>query len=62
MTSMDLKKMIQKVARVEGTSDQFALRDILTDLRHVCDDMGLDFDMAVEGSEEVHALEVAERV
>jgi hypothetical protein len=31
MTSLNLKKMILEVARVEGTHNQFALRDILTD-------------------------------
>jgi hypothetical protein len=62
MTSLNLKKMILEVARVEGTHNQFALRDILTDLRHLCDNMGLDFDQAVEGSEEVYALEASELV
>jgi hypothetical protein len=52
-----LKKQLVEVARVEGTRNQFALRDLLTDLRHIANDMGLDFSDAIVGSEEVYHTE-----
>ena len=55
-----LKSNIQFIAQHEGTTEQFALRDILTDLRHAANNMGLDFDVAVEGSSEVFAVESTE--
>ena len=42
----------------EGDTDyQSGLRDLLTDLRHIADERGLDFDRAIEGSAEVFAEE-----
>ena len=52
-----LKKQLMEVVRVEGTCEQFALRDLLTDLRHIANDMDLDFDDALVGSEEVYHME-----
>ena len=46
--------MIERHAHSEGTTPQCALRDLMTDLRHVADDLGLDFDFAGFGSEEVY--------
>ena len=48
-----LKSLIVKTAEGEGCSAQSALRDILTDLRHIALDDKLDFDKAIEGSKEV---------
>jgi len=52
-----LLNIINAIEVREGTSKQSALRDVLTDLRHIADREGLDFDLAVEGSAEVHAEE-----
>jgi len=49
----ELKSLIQKTKEKEGCNTQDALRDLLTDLRHVATDLDLDFDFAVEGSVEV---------
>lgn len=54
----ELKSLIQKIAEKEGCPPQAALRDLLTDLRHIATDLDLDFDFAVEGSVEVYAEEV----
>ncbi len=48
-----LKSIIQKTRESEGCNTQDALRDLLTDLRHVAADTNLCFDTAVEGSGEV---------
>jgi hypothetical protein len=53
----ELEKAVREVAESEGTCLQGAIRDILTDLRVVADTLGLDFDMAIEGSLEVYHLE-----
>jgi len=52
-----LEEMIKELAKKEGTEDRFAVRDLLTDLRVVCDTLGVDFDVAVEGSLEVYNIE-----
>lgn len=48
---------IQGISKDEDTSTQSALRDVLTDLRHVAKDYGLDFNEALTGSEEVYREE-----
>ena len=48
---------IKNKASDEGITKQSALRDMLTDLRHAAKELNLDFDFAVEGSEEVFILE-----
>jgi protocatechuate 3,4-dioxygenase beta subunit len=50
----DLRSCIQNA---KGIEEQSALRDLLTDLRHVADDLNLDFDFALEGSREVYIEE-----
>ena len=50
--------LIQEVAKEQGTDEQGALRDILTDFRHISDAYGLDVDKACEGSLEVYEEEV----
>jgi len=57
---VQLRDMIAEVAAREGTGRQQALRDVLTDLRHVADSEGLDFDGAVVGSADVYMEELAE--
>ena len=48
-----LINMMQEIASNEGTDEQGAMRDMLTDLRHVSETYGVDFDKAVEGSGKV---------
>ena len=45
--------LIHGISVREGTERQCALRDLLTDLRHAADHLGIDFDEAVVGSGEV---------
>lgn len=54
--------LIEEYAEEEGTNEQGALRDILTDLRHIADDKDLDFDFAGVGSEEVYNEELEEEL
>lgn len=49
----DLEFLMDKWIYSERCNMQSAVRDILTDLRHIAQDNGVDFDEAVEGSEEV---------
>jgi len=53
-----LKERVKEMALRDSISKQTALRDLLTDLRHVSHDLGLDFEDAAEGSEEVFHEEV----
>lgn len=55
-----LKELLDLICTIEGTEEQSALRDILTDLRHLSDHMGLDYHAAEEGSYEVYLEEKAE--
>ena len=52
-----IKSTIRFITNVEGTTEQSALRDLLTDLRHAANELGLDFEFAVEGSCEVYLIE-----
>jgi hypothetical protein len=52
-----LINQINAIEVVEGTNKQGALRDILTDLRHIAEDEGLDIYEAIRGSLEVFLVE-----
>lgn len=58
---MDLYSEVWRIIAVysasEGCSTQAAMRDLLTDIRHIAQDLDLDFDAAVVGSEEVASEE-----
>jgi hypothetical protein len=43
-----------------GDDDETALKDLLCNLRHWCDEMAIDFDACAAGSREVYEEEVAE--
>jgi SOS-response transcriptional repressor LexA len=60
MTRMQhrLVDLIQEIAKEEGTDEQGALRDIMTDFRHVSEMYVLDVDKAAEESKAVHVEEV----
>ena len=46
----ELQALIKQVEKSEGTTQQGAIRDILTDLFHECDDLGLDADAIIESA------------
>jgi hypothetical protein len=48
-----LISLIEEIAKEEGTDEQGALRDIMTDFRHIADAYGLDVDKAAADSAEV---------
>jgi hypothetical protein len=52
-----LRTLLATYKKQEGTTDQGALRDSLTDLRHLADEQGLDFFKALDGSYEVYLQE-----
>jgi len=55
--TLDQKKLAESLVQYgkkEGCSLQSALRDLLTDLRHIADFHDLDIDLAYDGSEEVY--------
>ncbi len=45
-----LKRILRKYEEDVGCEPQSALRDLLIDLRHLSDELGLDFIAAVDGS------------
>lgn len=55
-----LDKLIADLAKAEGTTLQAALRDVLTDLRHIAVARGLDFHQAEEGAVQVFQEEIDE--
>ena len=55
-----LDALIADFAQAEGTSLQSALRDVLTDLRHIAVAKNLDFDFADQGAVEVFEEEQEE--
>jgi len=59
-TQQILKQLINAVEIFEGTVKQCALRDVLTDLRHVADELKLDYHEAEKGSYEVYLEEKVE--
>jgi hypothetical protein len=52
-----LINQIDAISVIEGTNKQGALRDLLTDLRHIAEDEGLNIHEAVKGSLEVFLVE-----
>jgi hypothetical protein len=46
----ELEYLLRTHGDSEALSDQSSLRDILTDLRHLADDLGLDFGSALAGT------------
>jgi len=53
-TYIDTKEVVRDHAYREDTCMQSAVRDVLTDIRHMCDEGGYDFEKALSGSEEVY--------
>jgi len=56
-TKATLKSVVEEYDDREGCGRQSALRDLLTDLRHLADDLGLDIHAALDGSYEVYLEE-----
>jgi hypothetical protein len=59
-TRILLAMLIGNIAATEGTEPQGALRDLLTDLRHVSDHLKLDYHSAEEGAYDVYLEEKAD--
>jgi hypothetical protein len=47
----ELEYLLKTHGDQEAMSDQSSLRDVLTDLRRLADDLGLDFRLALAGAE-----------
>ena len=52
-----LEATIEKYGTAGDTCTEFAIRDLLTDLRHYCDQHEIDFDDSLEGSLDVYLEE-----
>ena len=52
-----LEATIEKYGTAGETSTESALRDLLTDLRHYCDQHEIDFEDCLEGSLDVYLEE-----
>ena len=52
-----LEKTIDKYGTAGDTCTESAIRDLLTDLRHYCDQHEIDFDYSLEGSLDVYLEE-----
>jgi hypothetical protein len=52
-----LETTIDKYGAAGETSTESAIRDLLTDLRHYCDQHEIDFDDSLEGSLDVYLEE-----
>jgi hypothetical protein len=52
-----LEATIDKYGTAGDTCTEFAIRDLLTDLRHYCDQHEIDFDDRLEGSLDVYLEE-----
>ena len=50
----ELEYLLRTHGDQEALSDQSSLRDVLTDLRRLADEMGLDFRSALTGAEVDH--------
>lgn len=55
-----LDTLIAELANAEGTTLQSALRDVLTDLRHIAVAKNLDFELADQGAVQVFEEEQEE--
>ena len=55
-----LGRLLETYAREQGCEPQSALRDLLTDLRHLSDEMGMDFPKASDGSYDSYLEEISE--
>jgi hypothetical protein len=49
----ELEYLLKTHGEEQARSDQSSLRDVLTELRHLADDLGLDFRSALAGSDVV---------
>ena len=56
-----LRGILRAYAKDHGCGQQAALRDLLTDLRHLADELGLDFPGAADGAYEGYLEERAGR-
>ncbi len=59
-TQAALKRILSRYAKEQDCEPQSALRDLLTDLRHLADDLDLDLHAAIDGSYKAYLEERAE--
>jgi len=52
--------LILKYQEKDGSDGQQTVRDIVTDIRHYCDEQGYDFQEVIKGSKEVYDQEKEE--
>jgi hypothetical protein len=52
-----LRRIMRAYEKTEECGNQSALRDVLTDLRHLADEFGLDFHQAEDGSYDAYLEE-----
>jgi hypothetical protein len=53
-----LRALLAEHARTDGCNKRAAIRDFLTDLRHIAAEQGVNINDAIEGSEAVYNEEV----
>lgn len=53
-------QLVSAIVKTEGTTEQEAFRDLITDIRHVCDARKWNFEEAMKGSYEVYLEEKAD--
>lgn len=59
-TKAALKRLLTRYAKTQDCDPQSAMRDLLTDLRHLADEEELDLYAAFDGSYEAYLEERAE--
>lgn len=54
----EVRRLLSLHGEMEGTSLSGAIRDLLTEVAHVCHEKGIDFDERVDSAAEIAAEEV----
>lgn len=57
-----LRQLLREYAKDTGCSESDAIRDVLTDLQHLCDEQGLDFIERTTASTAVYCDELLENL
>jgi uncharacterized protein (UPF0335 family) len=55
-----IQAFIERYEKLTGSEGRSSVRDMLTDLMHLCDARGFDFDEALDGAREVYEQEIAQ--
>jgi len=54
----EVRRLLSLHGEMEGTNLRGAIRDLLTEVAHVCRERGIDFDERVDAAAEIAASEV----